>query len=326
MKNSYSTHYWMKLKISILFVLLFALTASGQESLNWINKNAYELKLDSTKNDLSFLLNELRGKSIVGLGEASHGTREFFVQKARIIEYLISKCNFKLLAFECQQSMMVPINKYLQTGEGNLKELMKPMALYSTEEIYNLFQRIRQYNKDKTSENRVALIGVDREDYWGDPYTRDKFMTDNLIKSYEDKKSKTIVWTHNVHIMKDTTSNSFAMGLYLNHYFKNEHYVIGFDTFRGMVNILNEGEFEVHTFQTKASTFSNMLAQAKAKASSFFLSFHKDGSFKGTTTFITNIYSNWQGTPKPMPIKPGIDLDGIVFIRDTSPSIRLSQD
>ena len=324
MKNAYSTHYWMKFKISILFLLLFAFNASGQESLSWINKNAYQLKSDSdsTNNDLSFLLNELRAKSIVGIGEASHGTHEFYVQKARIIEFLISKCNFKLLSFETPQSMIVPINVYLQTGEGNLKELMKHMALYSTEEIYNLFQRIRQYNKDKASEDKVVLIGLDREDYWEDPYTRDKFMTENLIQSYEAKKSKTIVWAHNVHIMKDTTSNSLAMGSYLNQHFKNEFYAIGFDTFKGTVNVLNEGKFEAHTFQAETSSFSDTLAQAKDK--SFFLPFYKDSPFTGTTTSITNIYSNWQGPPKRLPIKPDKDFDGIVFIRETSPSIRLS--
>ncbi len=325
MKNAYSTHHWMKFKISILFLLLFTFTASGQASLSWINKNAYELKSDSdsTNNDLSFLLNELRGKSIVGLGEASHGTREFYVQKTRIIEFLISKCDFKLLAFETPESMMVPINKYLQTGEGNLKELMKDMVLYSTEEIYILFQRIRQYNKDKTSENKVVLIGIDK-DYMSDPYTRDKFMTENLIKSYEPKKSKTIVWAHNVHIMKDTTSNSYALGLYLNQHFKDEFYAIGFDTFKGNVNVLNGSEFETHAFQADESIFSNVLAQATHK--SIFLPFRKDGPFTGSAISITNIYSNWQGPPKPIPIKPGIDFDGIIFIRDTSPSIRLSRD
>lgn len=323
MRNAYSTHYWMNFKLATLFVLLFTFNASAQEALSWINKNAHELKSDSNDKDLSFLLNELRGKRIVGLGEASHGTKEFYVHKARIIKFLISKCDFKLLAFEVPGSMMVPINKYLQTGEGNLKELMKGMVLYSTEEIYNLFQLIRQHNKGKTSGNKVVLIGVDLENR-GDPYTHDKLMTENLIKSYEPKKSKTIVWGHNVHLLKDTASNSFAMGLYLNQHFKKEFYSIGFDTFKGTVNVLNEGEFEAHTFQAEASSFSNMLAQAKHK--SFFLPFHTDSPIDGTTIYITNIYANWQGPPKPLPIKPGIDFDGIIFIRDTSPSVTLSRE
>lgn len=326
MKTTSLTHYWMKFRMSVLFVLLFDFNAFSQESLSWINKNAYELKSesDSTNNDLSFLLNELKGKSIVGLGEASHGTREFYVQKARIIEYLISKCNFKLLAFESLQSVMAPINAYLQTGQGNLKALMKNMALYSTGEIYNLFQRIRQYNKDRAVEDKVVLVGLDHEDYWSDPYTRDKFMTQNLTRAYEDKKSKIIVWAHNTHIMKDTTSNSLSMGSYLNQRFKNDFYAMGFDSFKGIVNVLNEGKFEVHTFKGEESSFSSILAQANHK--SLFLPFHKDCPFIGTTISITNIYSNWQGQPKPLQIKPGIDFDGIVFIRETSPSIKLGQE
>jgi erythromycin esterase-like protein len=325
MKNAYSTPYWMKFKVSFIFVFIFAFNASGQDTLNWINQNAYELKSDSTStnNDLSFLLKELSGKTVVGLGEASHGTREFYIQKTRIIEYLINKCDFKLLSFEFQQSLMAPINRYVQTGEGNLKVLMKEMALYTTEEIYNLFQLIRQYNKDKHSDDKVVITGLDHKDYWPDPYTRDKYMTENLIKSHEIKKSKAIVWTHNVHLMKDTTSNSMAMGSYLNQHFKNAFYAIGFDTFKGTVNVLNDGQFEEHAFQAKESTFSTLLAQAKY--SSFFLPFPKESPFTGKTSLITNIYSNWQDL-KPLPIKPGIDFDGIVFIRDTSASIKLSQE
>lgn len=111
------------------------------------------------------------------------------------------------------------------------------------------------------------------------------------------------------------------MGSYLTQHFKNEFYAIGFDTFKGEINTWNEGEFEAHTFQAEAISFFSTLAQAKDN--SFFLPFHKDSPFTGTTTFITNIYSSWQGQPKPLPIKPGADFDGIIFIRNTSPSIKL---
>ncbi|MEJ5962723.1 erythromycin esterase family protein [Pedobacter immunditicola] len=321
MKNVYSIH-WIKFRISFIFLLLFAFTATGQVSLSWVNKNAYELKSDATNKDLLFLSKELKGKNIVGLGEASHGTREFYLQKARIIEYLINKCEFKLLCFESPQATMAPINIYLQTGEGNLRELMRHMYLYSTEEIFNLFERIRQYNKGKVTEDKVVLMGMDHEDYWGDPYTRDKLMTENLIRSYKVRKSKTIVWTHNVHMLKDTISNSLAMGSYLNQHFGNAFYAIGFDTFKGMVNVLHDGEFEMLTFQAQANSLSNMLAQARYKT--FFLPFPQQSPFIGTTSLITNIYANRQ-EPKPLPIKPGVDFDAIIFIRDTSASIKLSQ-
>ena len=298
------------------------LSSDNEEAISWINKNAYELKSDPDLDDLSFLARELTDKTVVGLGEASHGTHEFYVQKARIIKYLIRKADFKLLSFESPQTMLVPINTYLQNGEGNLKELMRGMALYSTQEIYQLFQWIREYNTGKPSSDQVVLIGFDSEDYWGDPFSRDKFMAANLVRSYEAKNSKTIVWTHNVHMVKDTTSKYQAMAYYLKQQFGDQFYAVGFDTYQGTVNVLNDGVFEPHTFQANESSFSRTLAQAKY--TSFFLPFDDKSPFTGLTSMITNIYSNWQEF-KPLPVRPGVDFDGMVFIRSSSASVQLKQ-
>lgn len=318
----------MKLKYLLVFILLTAATAYGQEeAISWINENSYALKLDSssTDDDLSFLSRELRGKTVVGLGEASHGTREFYLQKGRIIERLITKEDFKLLSFEFASSFIAPINQYLQSGQGDLKELMRPMALYNTEEIYRLFQWISEYNKNKSTKNKVVLTGFDNEDFWGNPLTRDKFMAENIIKSHELKKRKTIIWTHNVHIAKDTTMAKFpTMGLYLKKHFGKKFYAVGFDTYQGSVNVLNQSRFfEMHTFEGKQNTLSDIFAKAKYEA--FYLSFTtKPSPFTGTTSFITNIFSNWQELT-PLPIRPGVDFDGMVFIRNTSASVKLGQ-
>ncbi len=312
----------MKFKISLGLLLLFALRAIGQESpIDWVNKNAHELTSDSfsVKSDLSFLKEELRGKNIVALGEASHGTHEFYVQKARIISYLISECDFKILSFECPESIMKPINLYLQSGEGDLDELMKDMALYNASEIHTLFMQIRQYNIDKAPEHRVVLTGFDSQDFWGDPFTRDQHMSDKLIRSYEVNKYKTIVWAHNVHIQKDTTAKFMSLGAYLKKQYANAFYAICFDTDNGTVNVWND-DFEEHTFQAMEGSLSNTLAKARYDA--FFLPLDRKASpFNGTISLITNIYSNWQ-EPKPLPIKPGLDFDAMIFIRNTSASIK----
>ena len=295
-----------------------------QASLSWINNNGHELKPDSApaNEDLTFLLKELKDKRVVGLGEASHGTHEFYMQKGRMIRYLITNGGFRSLAFEFPQPIIVPINNYLNTGKGNLKDLMRDMALYSTEEIYQLFEWIRDYNISKASEDRVMLIGLDNENYWSDPLTRDKWMAENLISWQQANKTKSIVWTHNVHLVKDTTSNYQSMGYHLKQQFGNKFYAIGFDTYEGTVNVLNGDEFEPHTFQSGENSFSATLAQAKHH--SFFLPFPDDSPIAEVTSFITNIYSNWQEF-KPLPIKPGADFDALVFIRNTTASIRLKQ-
>jgi erythromycin esterase-like protein len=171
----------------------------------------------------------------------------------------------------------------------------------------------------------VVLTGFDSEDFWGNPFTRDKFMAENIIKSHVLTKSKTIVWSHNVHITKDTTMAKMpAMGSYLKQHFGKELYVVGFDTFKGTVNVLENGEFKAHTFEGKENSFAGKLTKAKYEA--FFLSFAtKPNPFTGMTSLITNIYSNWQQEPTPLPMRPGVDFDGIVFIRNTSASVKLSQ-
>lgn len=310
----------LKVKICLILLLLSTLTAFGQQSrINWVNKHSYKLESDtvSGRKDLSFLKKELRGRNIVALGEASHGTHEFYQQKARIILYLINECNFRALSFECPESLLAPINLYVQTGEGHLDELMNGMALYNTTEIHAMIEQIRRYNIGKVQADKVILTGFDSQDFWGDPLTRDQHMSEKLIKFYKGNKCRTIVWAHNVHIQKDTSAKYMSLGAYMKKEMGSAFYAIGFDTYSGTVNVWN-GNFEKHTFQAMEGSLSATLAKAKFDA--FFLPFDRKASpFKGGTVLITNIYSSWKEL-KPLPIKPGEDFDAIIFIKNTSAS------
>ncbi|TXK33801.1 erythromycin esterase family protein [Pontibacter qinzhouensis] len=314
-------------RLFVLFIFFATPAVYAQvNDIDWINRNAFELKSDSDSgnDDLLFLSKELKGKTVVGLGEASHGTREFYVQKRRIIESLISQYDFKLLSFEFPYSAIAPINLYLQSGQGDLKQLMQPLVLYNTEEIYELFQWIRVYNKTKSPKNKVVLHGFDSEDFWYDALIREMLMAEKLIETHNSIGGKTIVWAHNLHIAKDTTMAKVpGMGSHLKKQFGKKFYVIGFDTYQGSVNVLNSGKFEMHRFEGKENTLSGTFSKAKYEA--FFLPFNtKPSPFTGMTGYITNIYSIWQ-EPTPVPIRPGVDFDGIIFIKNTTASVKLSQ-
>ena len=109
---------------SFVILLLFAHNASSQtDTLTWINSNARDLS------NLSFLKKDLKGKHIVGLGEASHGTREFYTEKARIILYLAENCGFRTLAFEVPDSLMMQINSFVQNNNVHVKKIMSEMGL-----------------------------------------------------------------------------------------------------------------------------------------------------------------------------------------------------
>lgn len=312
------------LTATLVYVLaLISLEGKAQEkNIDWLNKNAHPLTSDvSNLNDLSFLRSELKDKTVVALGEASHGTSEFYFQKGRIIRYLITQLNYKHIGVEFPGSLLIPANQYLQTGEGNLKEIMQGFALYKTKEIFDLLEWIKEYNQSQKNENKVSLFGCDREEYWSDPLNRDKYLAANIVSYLKEKPGKAIIWGHNVHIAKDTTMASFeAMGFHLKKEFGAKYYALGFDTFKGLVNILNDDTFEMYQFITDENTYSGLFAKSKYEL--FFLSFQKANPLSGQRNFITNIYSDWRD-PKTLPIKPGVDFDGLIFIRNTSASVEL---
>ena len=55
--------------------------------------------LDLTDSDLNYL-HRLKDAKVVGLGEATHGTRDFFQMKHRIFRYLVEKSQHKVIGFE----------------------------------------------------------------------------------------------------------------------------------------------------------------------------------------------------------------------------------
>jgi len=315
------------MKYLLSFLLFLSFNAQAQvDTLKWINKNAQVLSSDSRtdQSDLSFLKKDLKGKNIVGLGEASHGTHEFYVYKGRIISYLIKNCGFSVIAFEVPDSIMLRINSFVQHGQGNLNEAMQGLGLYSTEEIRDLFLNLRDYNKNKKSDKQVRLTGFDSKDYWVDPISRDRFMAENVTKMVRAKDDKIILWAHNVHILKDTTAKFMSMGGYLRKDFDDRYFALALDTYEGSVNVLDQDrKFESHNFQTNEHTLSGLMS--KAKASRFYLKFdEKTDPFLANISLITNIYSNWQNL-KPLPIRPGRDFDAVLFIKNTKPSIELKQ-
>src|SRR5262245_5848460 len=69
----------------------------------WIRRHAIPLATvepGSTFDDLEPLRAMLAKARVVSLGEATHGTREFFQLKHRLIEYCVSRLGFTIIAFE----------------------------------------------------------------------------------------------------------------------------------------------------------------------------------------------------------------------------------
>lgn len=114
-------------------------------------------------NDLAFLGN-LGNAKIVGMGEATHGTQEFFQMKHRIFKYLVEKQGFRYLAFEYDLGGCMALDEMIQSGQGDIKTWMSQQMFFwtwRTTEVLQLFLWMQDYNHNKPDSEKVHLIGVD---------------------------------------------------------------------------------------------------------------------------------------------------------------------
>jgi|JI6StandDraft_1071083.scaffolds.fasta_scaffold00645_17 erythromycin esterase len=105
----------------------------------------------------------VKDKQIIGLGEATHGTHEFFTTKAELIKILVQQADVRILAFETGFDAY-QVNKYLTGNSNDLASLMRTFYLiYHTREFIELLQWLQRYNLSVPEEKRVTVYGVDSQ-------------------------------------------------------------------------------------------------------------------------------------------------------------------
>ena len=121
------------------------LTINREKTINWIKENAIRLKsvkAGTDPEDLKSFKRILSDVRIVGLGEATHGTKEFFTMKHKMIEFLVKNCGFRILAMEFNYAGTENINNYILYGNGDALSSLASQGLmvWDTEEILNLVE------------------------------------------------------------------------------------------------------------------------------------------------------------------------------------------
>ncbi len=127
--------------------------------------------------DLASIARIVGDARIVGLGESTHGTREFFQLKHRIVEFLVRTQGFDVFAVEANQLAVERINAYVLGGPGTAREVMRAMfRVWNTEEMLALVDWMRAYNAAHP-ERPVHFIGYDLQDQRGPADTLLAFVT-----------------------------------------------------------------------------------------------------------------------------------------------------
>ncbi len=93
--------------------------------------------------DLEPLYAAIGPARVVGLGEATHGTSEFFSLKDRIFRFLVEKMGFTVFAMETPWQSGLVIDRYVTTSEGDPHAaLAGTFAVWDNQEVLDLIEWI----------------------------------------------------------------------------------------------------------------------------------------------------------------------------------------
>ncbi len=141
------------------------MTEDVQKKLIDILNSDIEL-LSDRENTYDHLLDDIGHARYVLIGEATHGTHEFYKARAEITQQLILKKNFMAVAIEGDWPDAYPIHHYLQ-GHGdknNYEEALKefkrfPRWMWRNSTFISFIQWLRMHNDQL--KNKIEFYGLD---------------------------------------------------------------------------------------------------------------------------------------------------------------------
>ncbi len=118
--------------------------------------------------DYNSLLAFIGNASVVLMGEASHGTREFYNARALITKRLISEKGFSAVAVEADWPDAYRVNRFVQ-GDNTDRDLAQslsgfkrfPTWMWRNAEVSEFLTWLRRHNETLESADRIGFYGLD---------------------------------------------------------------------------------------------------------------------------------------------------------------------
>lgn len=190
--------------ILLIFILHLSITIYSQQNVivNRLQETLYSINEDiSGPDNFIPLTNFFQSKEIVGMGEATHGTHEFFKTKVELFQFLVNKCNYRVFGIEASYGAQMYVNDYVKKGIGNIQEVMKFLDWpWGTEEVRDLVEWIKIYNLTKDENDKISFYGFDCQNIaFGIKYLDRLFLNDSSGYAKEFKKITPILSTKSEH-------------------------------------------------------------------------------------------------------------------------------
>jgi len=128
--------------------------------------------------DLDPLLEQIGDAHFVLLGEASHGTSEYYTWRTAISQRLIREKGFSFIAVEGDWPDCYHVNRYIKglpdAGTDARQALQTfrrwPTWMWANEEIVTLTEWLHDWNRTMTEESKVGFYGLDVYSLWDSLY------------------------------------------------------------------------------------------------------------------------------------------------------------
>ena len=115
--------------------------------------------------DLDGLLERIGDAKVVLLGEASHGTSEFYRMRERISQELITRKGFRFVAIEGDWPDVARLDHYVRHFEYPPSEWTAfarfPTWMWRNTEVRSFVDWLHAHNAERTPQRRVAIYGLD---------------------------------------------------------------------------------------------------------------------------------------------------------------------
>ncbi|ARU62313.1 protein-L-isoaspartate O-methyltransferase [Tumebacillus avium] len=136
-----------------------------------IEKNATRL---STPDDLDLLVEAAGDARYVLLGEASHGTSDFYTWRAELSKRLIAEKGFTFIAVEGDWPSCYSLNRYIKnqpdadpTPRAAMQAFNRwPTWMWANAEIIELSKWMREFNSKRSPEQKTGFYGLDVYSLW----------------------------------------------------------------------------------------------------------------------------------------------------------------
>ncbi|MEU4396556.1 erythromycin esterase family protein [Kribbella sp. NPDC023855] len=114
--------------------------------------------------DLKPLARMVGSARVVGVGEATHSSSEFFTLKHRIFRSLVQEKGFTTFALEASWSTGLELDRYVVSGVGDPREIMRrefqdAYKFWNADEYLALIEWMRSYNR--THARKLHFVGDD---------------------------------------------------------------------------------------------------------------------------------------------------------------------